>query len=61
MQVIWNKVALKFPLLSIAPLDRLKELLKKHWRDPRDKKDNPLYSTRKKARLMDSQPEEKLT
>ena len=42
-------------------MDGLKELLKKHWRDPRDQKDNPLYSTRKKARLMDSWPEEKLT
>lgn len=40
-------------------MERLKELLKKRWRDPRDEKDNTLYNTRKKARLMD-RPAEKL-
>ena len=40
-------------------MERLKELLKKRWRDPRDEKDNTLHNTRKKAGLMD-RPAEKL-
>ena len=32
-------------------MERIKKLLKKHWRDPRDKKDNSFYNLRKKARL----------